>query len=106
MAPITVVDIGMNLFPEVDKLLDLINEVVLVVDPNPTSVSRTKALLDELVIKGFGKTKTLTLVVMTRVRADVQMTWSQIQEELGVPVAVVISPAPSKLTNQPCALPP
>ncbi|MDD5370478.1 MAG: response regulator [Anaerolineaceae bacterium] len=96
LAPIIIVDIGMNLFPEVDKLLDLINEVVVVVDPSPTSVSRTKALLDELVLKGFGKTRALTLVVMNRVRTDVQMTWSQIQEELGTPVAVVISPAPEQ----------
>jgi pilus assembly protein CpaE len=96
LAPITVVDIGMNMFPEVDKLLALINEVVVVVDPNPTSVSRTKALLDELALKGFGKTRILTLVVMSHVRADVQLTWSQIQEELGVPVSVVISPAPEQ----------
>lgn len=94
LAPLTVVDIGTSAIPDMDRIFELVNEVIVVVDPNPISVSKTKALLDDLAVKGFGKGKQLTAVMVNRIRSDVQLSWSQVQEELCVPVNVVFTPTP------------
>jgi MinD-like ATPase involved in chromosome partitioning or flagellar assembly len=70
------------------------NEAVVVVEPNPLTVTRTKALLEDLTEKGFGMTRLLTVAMVNRIRADVQLSWGQVQEALNVPVVSVITPAP------------
>ncbi len=94
LAPFTVIDFGNNQLPGMDRLLSQVNEVVVVVDPHPTTVSQTKVLLDDLATKGFGKSKMIDLAIINRVRADVQLSWSQVQDSLCLPVAVVVTPAP------------
>jgi len=94
MAPVVLVDLGANVFPGYDKLLETCDEAVIVVEPNPTTVTRTKTLLEELNTHGFGRSKLITLALVNRVRADIMLSWSQVQESLGLPVAVVVTPAP------------
>lgn len=94
LAPVVVVDLGTNIFPGLDQILDPINEVVLVVEPIPNSVTRTKALMENLAEKGFGRNKLLTAALVNRVRSDVMLSWSTVQETLGAPVTVVVTPAP------------
>jgi MinD-like ATPase involved in chromosome partitioning or flagellar assembly len=57
-------------------------------------VSRTKVLLQELNEKGFGKSKLVTIVLINRIRSDIQLSWTQVQEALELPVSQVISPVP------------
>ncbi len=94
MAAMVILDIGNNLFPGIDKVLALCNEAVLIVEPNPITVMRTKALLDDLYDRGFGKSRLMTIVLINRVRSDIQLSWTQVQEALGQPVSQVITPAP------------
>jgi Flp pilus assembly CpaE family ATPase len=94
MASMVMLDIGNNFFPGIDKILALCNEAVLVVEPNPITVMRTKTLLDDLYDRGFGKSRLISLVLINRVRSDVQLSLTQVQEALGQPVSQVISPAP------------
>jgi pilus assembly protein CpaE len=94
MSPIVIVDFGTIQFPKWETLLGMCNEAVVVVEPNPLTVTRTKALLEDLTEKGFGMTRLLTVAMVNRIRADVQHRMAQMQETLGVPIAQVIPPAP------------
>jgi DNA-binding response OmpR family regulator len=94
LSPLTVVDIGANTLPGIDKVLNLVNEIILVVEPHPTVVARSKVLLDDLSSKGFGRAKLVTVVLVNRIRSDIQLSWSQVQEQLNQPVAVVFTPVP------------
>jgi CheY-like chemotaxis protein/MinD-like ATPase involved in chromosome partitioning or flagellar assembly len=94
LAPVVLVDLGTNQFPRIDTLLEQCNEAIIVVEPNPTSVACTKALMEDLERKSFGKAKSISLALVNRIRADVMLSWSQVQELLGTPISVIISPAP------------
>jgi CheY-like chemotaxis protein/MinD-like ATPase involved in chromosome partitioning or flagellar assembly len=88
------VDIGTPYLPVFDEALDVCGEIILLVEPYPITVQRTRVLFDELAEKGLGKTKPVSIVLFNRVRADVQLTVTQVQEILGQPVLQVIPPAP------------
>ncbi|HPH95800.1 MAG TPA: response regulator [Anaerolineaceae bacterium] len=95
MAQMVMLDIGNNIFPGIDPLFNLIDMAIIAVEPNPIAVMRTKTLLEDLSQKGFGKgSKGLAIIQINRVRADLQLSYNQVQESLGMPVNQVISPAP------------
>jgi CheY-like chemotaxis protein len=93
-AQLTVVDIGNVAFAGADRILSHCNELLLITEPNPTSIIRTKALMEDLTQQGFGLSRLLTVVVVNRVRADVQLSLPQVQDALGVTVNYIVSPAP------------
>jgi pilus assembly protein CpaE len=94
LAKLVLLDIGTNYIPGYEMLLGHCNEVVVVTEPFPASVQRTRSLIDDLATIGFGRSKLLTVVSINRIRADVQLSITQMQEVLGVPIAQVIPPAP------------
>lgn len=94
LAKLVLLDIGTNFIPGYEMLLGHCNEVVVVTEPFPASVQRTRSLIDDLATIGFGRSKLLTVVSINRIRADVQLSITQMQEVLGVPIAQVIPPAP------------
>lgn len=94
LAPVVLLDIGDNLLHNFDRLINYCQEVLLVTEPNPGSLHHTKLLIEEMSERGFGKSKFLNLVVVNRVRADVSLSLTQMQEALGLPIAQVIPPAP------------
>jgi CheY-like chemotaxis protein len=94
MTPLLLLDIGASFLPIIDKVLDQCKEVILVTEPYPSTVQRTNVLIEDLAKKGFGKSKLLNIVIVNRVRADVQLSITQVQEMLGQPVTQVIPPAP------------
>jgi hypothetical protein len=65
-----------------------------VVDPDPTTIRRSKALLTEFETLGFGKSRKVTPVAVNRARSDIQLTLPQMQEALEQSVAILIPPAP------------
>ncbi len=94
MAKLVLLDVGSNVHLAFDEVLNLCKEVIVVTEPFPGTVQRTKQLLEDLKMRGFGKSKLITLVVINRIRADVQLSITQVQEALGQQVAQVIPPAP------------
>lgn len=94
LGKLVLLDIGTNFVPGYDMLLGHCNEVIVVTEPFPASVQRTRGLLDDLSALGFGRSKLLSVVSINRIRADVQLSITQMQEVLGVPIAQVIPPAP------------
>jgi DNA-binding response OmpR family regulator len=89
-----VVDLGNNFFQGYERILNQMTEVVLVTEPNPLTVKKTRLILDELKAMDFVHGRPVTVVLLHRQRADIQLTWSQVQEELGVPVDQIVSPVP------------
>ena len=89
-----VVDLGNNFFQGYERILSQMTELVLVTEPNPLTVKKTRLILDELKAMDFVHGRPVTVVLLHRQRADIQLTWSQVQEELGVPVDQIVSPVP------------
>jgi pilus assembly protein CpaE len=94
LAKLVLLDIGTNYIPGYDMLLNHCNEVIVVTAPFPASIQRTRFLIEDLGSKGFGRSKLMTVVSINRIRADVQLTITQMQDILGVPIGQVIPPAP------------
>jgi CheY-like chemotaxis protein/MinD-like ATPase involved in chromosome partitioning or flagellar assembly len=93
LSPLVVLDIGTNFLPAFDRIVDLCQEIVLVVEPQPGATKRTRELIDELRVKGYGSSKVLTVVTLNHTRADMVLSVSQIEEILGHKVALGFPPA-------------
>jgi DNA-binding response OmpR family regulator len=96
LSPLTILDLGGPLLPNFDKLCSSIQEMIVVTEPYPGTVNRTRIFLDELSERGFGRARLLNVVIVNRVRADVQLSITQVQERLGYPIAQVFPPAPEQ----------
>jgi DNA-binding response OmpR family regulator len=94
ISQMVLLDIGASFLPMFDKMLAFCNELLLITEPYPATINRTKVLIEELGERGFGRNKILSLVIVNRVRADVQLSVTQVQEMLGQPISQVIPPAP------------
>ena len=94
LAPMVLLDIGVPVLPKIDRVLAFCDEVLLITEPFPASLHSTKRYMQELSNFGFGKSKLLTVVMINRIRADIQLTITQVQETIGQPVAQVIPPVP------------
>jgi pilus assembly protein CpaE len=96
LCQLVILDIGTPYNPFAQVLLKQCQEVILVTESQPISIQKTKLLIDELEKTGFGKNKLLNVVILNRVRADIQLTQPQIQEKLGINPLLVIPPAPEQ----------
>jgi pilus assembly protein CpaE len=94
LAPMVLLDIGVPVIPKLDRVLAFCDEIMLITEPFPASLRSTKRYMQELGNCGFGKSKLLTVVMINRIRADIQLTITQVQESLGITVAQVIPPVP------------
>ncbi len=94
LSPLVILDIGDSIIPDFDDTIALCDEIIVITEPYPGTVQRTRKMMDQLMEQGFGKSKLLTLVINNRVRADVQLSANQVEELLGQPVSLVIPPAP------------
>lgn len=93
MARFIVLDLGVSLTPMNEKVLPLCDEVIVVVEPVPQTLSQSRALLDDLIAKGIGEGR-INVVLVNRIRSGMQLSWSQVQEQLGRNVSVIFTPAP------------
>ncbi len=98
MASFVILDLGPALPPVTEKLLSQCDEVIVVIEPIPYTILRTKALIEVLLERGFGEGRT-NLVLVNRNRSELQLSWTQVKEQLGHDLAVAFTPAP-ELTYQ------
>ncbi len=96
LSPLSLLDIGVPILPNFEKICSLLQEIIVVTEPYPGTVNRTRLFLDELADRGFGRARLLNVVIVNRVRADVQLSISQVQERLGHPISQVFPPAPEQ----------
>ena len=88
-----VLDLGMGLPPFVQRLLPLIDELIVVVEGVPNTIAHTHALIEDLIEFGINKNH-ITAVLNNRVRSENQMPWAEVQEQLGHSIAATFTPAP------------
>jgi pilus assembly protein CpaE len=103
-----ILDLGASLTPLVEQVVGLCSEVLVVVEPVPQTVLQTKALIDDLMAKGIASND-ISVVLVNRVRSGMQLSWSQVQDQLGRPISVIFTPAPdlayqASLNNIPMVL--
>lgn len=88
-----VLDLGTSLTPTNEKILPTCDEIIIVVEPVPQTLAQSRALVDDLLAKGIGEGR-MTVVLINRIRSGMQLSWSQVQEQLGKNVSVIFTPAP------------
>lgn len=93
LASFVIIDLGPGLTPITERTLKSCDELIVVVEPAPNTIVRTKHLLDSLQERGFGEGR-LNVVLINRIRSEMQLTWTQVREQLGKDLAVAFTPAP------------
>jgi CheY-like chemotaxis protein len=100
MAAYVVIDLGPGLTPITERVLPHCDEVIVVLEPIPNTITRTLKMVEELAKKGFGEGRVNT-VLYNRYRTEMQYSLAQVQMEYQHPISIVFTAAP-ELTYQ-CA---
>lgn len=93
-----VLDLGSGLPPFAQKLLPQCDDVVIVLEGVPNTILHTKGLIGEMVKLGI-KPERIAVALNNRVRSDTQLPSSVVQDKLGYPITVTLTPAPELLTQ-------
>jgi MinD-like ATPase involved in chromosome partitioning or flagellar assembly len=93
IAKYVVLDLGTGIHQITEKAINTCDMLIVAVEPFPNTVIRTKALIDELRKRGFDQER-MQIVLINRIRTDVQLTWNQVKEQLKSPIAVAFTPVP------------
>jgi CheY-like chemotaxis protein len=94
LTQLVLLDFGSCILPDSFNLLNQCDEIILVTEPYPGTMAATRQRLEELNNMGFGQSKLLSLVMINRIRGDMQLSVSQLNEMLGMEVTIGIPPAP------------
>jgi DNA-binding response OmpR family regulator len=92
-ADYVLLDLGAGLNQVSQDVLNLFDEVIVVVEPFPNTITQTKALIDNLGQIGVSQ-RCIRLVLFNRVSSSMQIPWKKVQEDLGDRIFAVITPAP------------
>ncbi len=108
MARFVVLDLPPAIDPISAKVMPLCDQVILIVEPSPHTITQTKSMLDEMINMGIGEGR-IDLVLVNRIRSGVQLSWSQVQEQIGKNISVIFTPAPelayqASVHNMPIAI--
>ncbi len=92
LASLVVLDIGTSFHPGFNAILNKCNELIMVVEPQPVPIKRSKLLASDLHLKGFGSLKTMSTVTVNRTRSDIVLNISQVEQILGYPAVMGFPP--------------
>jgi pilus assembly protein CpaE len=93
-----VLDLDSGLPPFTQKLLPDCDDTVIVLEGVPNTILHTKSLIEDLIKLGIKKER-ITVVLNNRVRSDTQLPATVVQDKLGHPITVTLTPAPELLTQ-------
>lgn len=93
IAPYSVLDLGVGLPDAYLRILPLCSRVIVIVEPNPTTLAQSKALIADLKAQGIDQSKTM-IISINRVRTDTNLSVNDLERELGVPLTATYTPAP------------
>ena len=93
MCTALVLDLGSGLRPYSKPLLLLSERVIVVVEPVFPSNVIARAVLDDLFSNGLQRGRT-SLALITRERTSLNIPWKQVEADLGIALAGIVSPAP------------
>jgi MinD-like ATPase involved in chromosome partitioning or flagellar assembly len=94
LTQLVLIDFGTCILPNTANLLNQCDEIILVTEPYPGTVAATRQRLEELRNNGFGHSKHLNVVMVNRIRGDMQLSASQVNEMIGHEITIGIPPAP------------
>ncbi|MCB9451865.1 MAG: response regulator [Anaerolineaceae bacterium] len=86
-------DLGSNFNPLVSRIQREMDQIVLVVEPNPAALAMAREALQELEAEGGGS-GLVHVVVVNRAQPTMQTPWNEIEHSLGHEIRAVISAAP------------
>jgi pilus assembly protein CpaE len=95
MCTTLLLDLGTGIRPYVKPILQFCDRVLLIVEPVHPTDTIARALIEDLQSSGIVRGK-MALVLVTRERTSLQIPWRQIETDLGLPLAGIISPAPEQ----------
>jgi pilus assembly protein CpaE len=88
-----VLDLGSSLRPYVKPILKMCDRVILILQPiYPTSVS-ARVVVEDIVNAGILR-QHISMALVTRERTGLAIPWKQVEGDLGIELAGIISPAP------------
>jgi DNA-binding response OmpR family regulator len=93
LADYVVLDLGVSLTPVNQKIIEICDQIVLVLEPVPQTVIQSKVMLEYLAAKGFTGNRIL-VVLVNRLRAGMQLTLGQVQDLLGRNVSAILTAMP------------
>ena len=93
LARFVVLDLGMGIQPFAQKVLTSCDEILIVFEGTPNTITHTKALIDDIASLGINKKK-INVVLNNRARSDTQLPTSQVQTKLNYEVISTLTPAP------------
>ena len=93
MCNTVVLDMGCSMRPYVKPILKLCDCLILVVEPVYPSNILGRSLLQELSSDGIPREK-IYLALINRVRSKLQIPWRQVETEIDLEMAGIVSPAP------------
>lgn len=93
-----VLDLGSGLPPFAQKILPVCQNCVVVMEGVPNTILHTKTLIAGIAALGIDKSRIL-IVLNNRIRSDTVVPATVVQDKLGYPVTVTVTPAPELLTQ-------
>jgi len=95
MCTTLILDLGSSLRSYSKPILKLCDRVVIVVEPIYPTNMLAHNLLEEIVSDGVSRHK-ISLALINRVRTSLQIPWRQVETDLGIELAGIVSPAPEQ----------
>ncbi|MEA1978546.1 MAG: response regulator [Chloroflexota bacterium] len=95
MCDLLILDLGAGLKPYTKPLLQQCARIILIVEPIYPSDAIGRALLQELETSGINTSK-VGLALINRVGTSLQVPWRQVESDLGIELAGIVSPAPEQ----------
>lgn len=95
MCDLLILDLGAGLKPYTKPLLQQCTRIILIVEPIYPSDAMGRALLQELETSGINTSK-IGLALINRVGTSLQVPWRQVESDLGIELAGIVSPAPEQ----------
>lgn len=98
LARFSILDLGVGIQPFTPKIFPYCNEILIVFEGTPNTITHTRALIDDLVSMGMSKGN-IHVVLNKRIRSDAQLPLTQVQDKLGQEIIGTITPAPELFTQ-------
>lgn len=93
LARFVILDLGVGIQPFAEKVLRLCNELFIILEGVPNTISHTRALIDDIASQGVSK-RNIKVILNNRIRSDTQLPSSQVQAKLEHEILSTLTPAP------------
>jgi pilus assembly protein CpaE len=93
LARFVVLDMGVGIQPFAQKILPMCDDVLILLEGVPNTITHTKALIEDISSMGVSK-RSINVILNNRTRSDTQLASSQVQTKLDHEIISTLTPAP------------